>query len=171
MATTLTIENTTRNPPEPVVIHLPHLIYCAGAGDCRCDRSTVGRRRFDADQKRTVVEQQNQRTPGSISLNAPGTPGSKLAGLHPAIRKTPDFERLLAARKIRVSEDKVAPPKASPLAPAAPPEVAEGAAVAAAPALAAPTPDAPVVLAPTEGPPVGPRAAKPKPPAGSKADG
>lgn len=144
MATTLTIENTTRNPPEPVVIHLPHLIYCAGASDCRCDRSAVGRRRFDAGQKRTVVEQQNQRTTGSISLNAPGTPGSKLAGLHPAIRKTPDFERLLAARKIRVSEDKVAP---------------------------AASPEAPVVLAPTEGPPVGPKAAKPKPPAGPKADG
>lgn len=167
MATTLTIENTTRNPPEPVVLHLPHTIYCAGAGDCRCDRSPVGRRRFDAGQKRTVVEQQVQRTTGSISLNAPGTPGSKLAGVHPAIRKTPDFERLLAARKIRVSEDKVAPPKASPLAKG--PVVA--AAPAPAPTPAAPPPDAPATLAPTEEPPAGPKAAKPKSSAGPKADG
>lgn len=104
-------------PRRPLTIHLEHTVYCAAAGDCRCDRRKAGSSTFDPAKKKRVVSQNNVRLPAAVTLSAAGTPGDTIE-LHPAVLQTADAKRLLAARAIRVK------PVASPPAEKAPGESA-----------------------------------------------
>lgn len=118
--TTIALENVTRSPREPVILHLEHEVYCAAAGDCGCTRLPVRGSVFDPAQQKKLPQVMNQRFPRAITLNAPGTKGSKLAGLHPSAEKCADVVAAIEAHKIRVTKDAAEQPAA---APASPPKV------------------------------------------------
>lgn len=111
--------NTASAPRGPIVIHLTHEVYCAAAGDCRCKRDPVLVEVFDEAKKKRVKSTQNKRLPHTITLSAAGTEGDSIEGLHPAVLKTEDGARFLAARQIKWVEMKPveAPAEAAPQPP------------------------------------------------------
>jgi len=73
----------------PFTFNLPHHIYCAEAGECRCTWTDLMTRQ---QVRHGVVSKVKRiRTPAAITIPGRGT----TPGLHPAVKKVPEVKAAL----------------------------------------------------------------------------